>query len=112
MDKKDWRLSKRIRSFGYAFSGIGRLFSQPNACIHAAVTVLVIAAGVWLRISATEWCLVSICIGGVLMAEAFNTAVEALADKVSPGYDPLIGRAKDLAAGAVLILYWQLWLSG
>lgn len=37
------------------------------------------------------------------MAEAFNTAVEALADKVSPGYDPLIGRAKDLAAGAVLI---------
>ncbi|MEZ3519106.1 MAG: diacylglycerol kinase family protein [Muribaculaceae bacterium] len=103
MDKKDWRLSKRIRSFGYAFSGIGRLFSQPNACIHAAVTVLVIAAGVWLRISATEWCLVSICIGGVLMAEAFNTAVEALADKVSPGYDPLIGRAKDLAAGAVLI---------
>lgn len=103
MDKKDWRLSKRIRSFGYAFSGIGRLFSQPNACIHAAVTVLVIAAGVWLRISATEWCLVSICIGGVLMAEAFNTAVEALADKVSPSYDPLIGRAKDLAAGAVLI---------
>lgn len=103
MDKKDWRLSKRIRSFGYAFSGIGRLFSQPNACIHAAVTVLVIAAGVWLRISATEWCLVLICIGGVLMAEAFNTAVEALADKVSPGYDPLIGRAKDLAAGAVLI---------
>ena len=37
------------------------------------------------------------------MAEAFNTAIEALCDKVSPGFDPLIGRAKDLAAGAVLL---------
>ena len=37
------------------------------------------------------------------MAEGFNTAVECLADKVSPEYDPLIGRAKDIAAGAVLL---------
>lgn len=56
-----------------------------------------------MRISPTEWGLVSLCIGGVLMAEAFNTAIEALADKVSPQKDPLIAKAKDVAAGAVLI---------
>lgn len=103
MNKEDWKLSKRLRSFGYAFAGIRQLFSQPNACIHAVVMVMVVAAGFWLNISLTEWCVVALCIGGVLMAEAFNTAVEALADKVSPGYDPLIKRAKDVAAGAVLI---------
>lgn len=103
MDKSDWRLGKRIRSFGYAFRGIGMLFGQPNACIHAAVTAVVILCGLWLGLAAWEWSVVALCIGGVLMAEAFNTAIEALCDKVSPDYDPLIGRAKDLAAGAVLL---------
>mgnify|MGYP002068708530 FL=1 len=37
------------------------------------------------------------------MAEGFNTALECIADKVSPGFDPMIGRAKDVAAGAVLL---------
>ena len=37
------------------------------------------------------------------MAESFNSAIEALADKISPDKDPLIGKAKDLAAGAVLL---------
>ena len=104
MDKNDWQLSKRIRSFGYAFKGIAALFTQPNACIHAVVMVIVIGCGVALRLAVWEWCAVCLCIGGVLMAEAFNTAIEALADKVSPGFDPLIGRAKDVAAGAHICL--------
>lgn len=103
MDKRDWNLRKRIRSFGYAANGIRLLFTQPNACIHAVVMVLVVVAGLWLEIGRLEWCAVILCIGGVLMAEAFNTAIEALADKVSPEHDPLIGRAKDVAAGAVLL---------
>lgn len=37
------------------------------------------------------------------MAEGFNTALECIADKVSPGFDHMIGRAKDVAAGAVLL---------
>ena len=39
----------------------------------------------------------------VLAAEAVNSAIEALADRVSPGYDEAIKRTKDLAAGAVLL---------
>lgn len=96
-------LKSRVLSFKYAFKGIAALFTQPNACIHACVMVLVLAAGLWLKIAPWEWCAVAICIGGVLSAEAFNTAIEALCDKVSPDYDPLIGKAKDVAAGAVLL---------
>lgn len=103
MDNKQWSWRKRGLSFKYAASGIIKLFQEPNACIHLAVTAIVIACGCWLNISATEWCLVILCIGGVLMAEAFNTAVETLADRVSGEYDPLVGRCKDIAAGAVLL---------
>lgn len=68
-----------------------------------AATVCVIAAGFILGISNTEWCLVILCIGGVLTAEALNTSLEKLADKVCKEHDPLIGASKDLAAGAVLL---------
>ncbi|MDE6811239.1 MAG: diacylglycerol kinase family protein [Muribaculaceae bacterium] len=97
-------IKERLRSFKYAFNGIGLLFEQPNARIHAVVTIIVIVCGIWVGLEAWEWSIVAICIGGVLMAEAFNSAIEALADKISPDYDPLIGKAKDLAAGAVLLI--------
>jgi diacylglycerol kinase len=44
-----------------------------------------------------------LCIALVLALEAVNSAIEYLADKISPEQDPLIGKAKDIAAGAVLI---------
>ena len=43
------------------------------------------------------------CIGGVLAAEAFNTAIERLVNLVSPQWHPIAGEVKDIAAGAVLI---------
>lgn len=101
-DKFSWKA--RARSFRYAFQGIRTLFlTEHNARIHALATVLVIIAGFLFKISPEEWMVVIICIGTVLMAESFNSAIEALADKISPDKDPLIGKAKDLAAGAVLL---------
>ena len=50
------------------------------------------------------WIVICLCIGLVLSAEAVNSAIEALADRVSPAYDEAIKRTKDLAAGAVLLL--------
>lgn len=105
-------IKKRIKSFAYAFKGIRGLFSQPNARIHACVAVIVITCGAWLGLAPWEWAVVALCIGGVLMAEAFNTALEALCDKVSPEIDPLIGRAKDLAAGAVLLFVFAAVAAG
>jgi diacylglycerol kinase (ATP) len=93
-----------LRSFTFAFSGL-RAFasSEHNAWIHAAATILVIAAGVWLNLPRQEWLWLILAIGLVWMAEAFNTAIERLADVVTVERDPAIKRVKDLAAAAVLI---------
>lgn len=97
-------IDKRIAAFGYAFKGIGSLLrNEAHAKIHLCAAILVIAAGFIFNVSSVEWCILLICIGGVFMAEAFNTAIEKLADRVSKDRDPLIGAAKDIAAGAVLL---------
>ena len=76
---------------------------QRNFRVHLAATTLVLIAGRYFGVSAGEWSVLLICIFWVLGMEALNSAVEALADRVCPGQDPLIGRAKDMAAGAVLL---------
>ena len=105
MKEKRFSWRKRARSFVYAFRGIVLLLrSEHNAWIHSAAAVAAVALGLWLGLSAAEWTAVALCIGAVLAAEAFNSAVEALADRVSPSYDEAVGRAKDLAAGGVLLV--------
>lgn len=100
--KFSWKA--RARSFKYAWFGImALLWSEHNARIHSCVAVAVIIVGALLGLEPWEWVAISICIAGVLMAEGFNSAIEALADKTCPTEDPLIKRAKDIAAGAVLI---------
>jgi len=97
-------LSGRLRSFGHAFRGLKVLLqSQHNARIHAVATILVLAAGLLLRISTLEWALIALAISCVWVAEALNTAIEFLVDRVSPEPHPLAGKAKDVAAGAVLV---------
>lgn len=97
-------LQGRVRSFGYAFKGIGLLFStQANARIHLVAMVAVGAVGWWLGLQAWEWCLIVLCMGLVLAAEAVNSSIEFLTDLASPDIHPLAEKTKDLAAGAVLI---------
>ena len=60
------------------------------------------AAGAGLGVSRLEWCWLVAAIAWVWTAEALNTALESLADAVHPDRHPLVGRAKDAAAGAVL----------
>ena len=97
-------LSARLRSFAYAGQGIRWLIvSQPNARIHLVAMAVVIGAGIVFDISAVEWAVLSLTIGMVIAMEAMNSAVEALADALHPEHNELIGRAKDVAAGGVLI---------
>ena len=98
-----WRA--RARSFRYAFAGMITLFRQEhNVRIHCVAAVCAVIAGCLCRISALKWCMVVGCIGAVLMAEAFNSAIEAVCDKVSPEYSVFIKKAKDVAAAAVLFV--------
>lgn len=104
MKLSDLHAADRMRSFGHAFRGLGYVLrTQPHARLHALATLLVLGAGCWLDISRGEWLLLALAIGLVWMAEAFNTALETLADAVHPERHPLVGRAKDVAAAAVLL---------
>jgi len=79
------------------------LRTQHNAWLHMVATLAVVAFSVWLRISPDDWRWIVVAVFLVWAAEAFNTAVEQVCDLVSPGYSIAVKRAKDVAAGAVLL---------
>lgn len=93
-----------LQSFKHAANGLAALLkTQRNARIHALATIAVIAAGCALGLSRGEWCLIVFACAGVWVAEALNTAVEFMGDAITTEKHPLIGKAKDVAAGAVLL---------
>jgi len=103
-DTRPFQFTGRVRSFRHAIVGIGRMIAcQHNAWVHAAATLIVLAAGFVFRVSTADWCWIVLAISIVWTAEALNTAFEFLADAASPDFHPLIRDAKDVAAGAVLV---------
>nr|WP_315229920.1 diacylglycerol kinase family protein [uncultured Limnohabitans sp.] len=97
-------LVHRWRSMGFACKGIGVLLrTQPNAWVHAAATLAVVALGVYVHITRLEWALLALAIGAVWTAEALNTGIEFVVDLASPDHHVLAGKAKDVAAAGVLL---------
>ncbi len=97
-------LRKLIRSFGYAFKGIGyATATQLNFRVHLVATLVAVYLGYALHISVNEWQWVVLTITLVLVTELLNTAIETLVDLVSPEFNEKAGRVKDVAAGAVVI---------
>ncbi len=97
-------LRSRVNSFRCAVLGVRTMLkSQHNAWLHALATIAVCGTGAYFGLTRSEWCWIILAIVAVWTAEALNTAFEFLADVASPGFDPLIEKAKDVAAGAVLI---------
>ena len=97
-------IRRRVASFGYAFRGVwAALRTEVHLRFHALATVVVLGFGFYFSISRLEWALVALAVGLVWSLELVNTAVEAVVNLVSPDYHPLAGRAKDVAAGAVLV---------
>ena len=104
-EKQKFSFVARAKSFVFAWCGIKTLLrTEHNAWIHSVAALFAIAAGFILHISSMQWCIIILIIAAVFSLEAVNTAVEALADKVSPEKDPLIKNAKDTASAAVLIM--------
>jgi diacylglycerol kinase len=97
-------VGRLARSFVYAGRGVvSVLRSEPNAWIHTIATAVVVILGLILHLSIAEWCWIVVAIAAVWVAEAFNTAIECVTDLASPTLHPLAARAKDVAAGAVLL---------
>jgi diacylglycerol kinase (ATP) len=93
-----------LRSFGYALEGLSTMLrTQPNFVVHLIAAALALALGAVLRLSPPEFAVIVLAIALVLAVECVNTTLETLCDLVQPGFHPLIKRAKDVSAGAVLI---------
>ena len=97
-------ISGRLQSLTHACHGLVLMLkSQHNAWLHATASILVLTFGAIFKLPATQWCWLVIAIMSVWTAEALNTALEFLADVTSPEFHPLVKKAKDVAAAAVLI---------
>jgi|WetSurMetagenome_2_1015567.scaffolds.fasta_scaffold131768_2 diacylglycerol kinase (ATP) len=93
-----------LRSFGFALNGICAFFrEEPNSKVHLCAVFIVIVAGIIFKISRVSWMVILLCIGMVVVAEMFNTALEKLVDIISPDENEKAGAIKDMAAGAVTI---------
>jgi len=104
MSKEKFSFHKRLRSFGYAFNGLKILIKEEhNARIHLLAAVIAIIAGFYFHISTVEWIAIVFAIGFVIALEIVNSAIENMADFVSPEWHSTIKKIKDLAAAGVLI---------
>lgn len=93
---------QRIR---YALKGIRTVFqSEASFRTQSVFAIGAVVLLVALRPRPIWWAVVALTVAAVLAAELFNTALEFIVDRLHPEQHPMIARAKDCAAGAVLIL--------
>lgn len=96
--------SALVKSFRNALSGISYVLrTQRNARIHLAITITVLAFGLWLGLDLEGWVPLVLAAGLVWTMEFLNTALETAIDLASPQEHPLAKIAKDVSAGAVLL---------
>lgn len=96
------------QSWPCKFAAAGRgvwlgMRGQNSFLVHLPAAVAVVVAAAFLRVSRIEWCILTICISVVLMAELFNSALESLAKVVDDEYNQRLADCLDIASGAVLI---------
>lgn len=96
---------KIFNSFKYAFEGIlSSLKTEKNMKFHMLAMIFVIILGIYFKINKVEWCICIICIVLVISTELVNTAIETVVDMICPEKNDKAKLAKDVAAGAVLVL--------
>ena len=76
---------------------------ERNFRFQCMAALFVFAMAFLLELGILEWCILIMCICFVLIAELINTAIETMLDLLYPEYHELVGRAKDIAAGVVLL---------
>jgi diacylglycerol kinase len=93
-----------LLSFVYAGQGVAyAIRTQRNMRVHLAFAIFAVGMGIWLRITPAELAVIVVAIMLVVVAEMFNTVIEATVDLATREVHPLAKIAKDMAAGAVLV---------
>ena len=104
MTTEKFSITRRLKSFGYAFNGLKVAFiSEHNLRIHLVATIAVVILGFYFKIEIVEWLILTLTIGFVIAMEFLNSSIENLADYACKEQHPLIKEVKDIAAGSVLV---------
>ena len=93
-----------LYKFFYAIRGIGYGLRESSFRVHLPVAVAILAAGIWRNLDSVKMLILILCIGIVLAAELFNSSLESLGKSITDQHDVHVGRALDMAAGAVLVV--------
>lgn len=93
-----------VRKFAWAIEGLAAVIREEhNMRVHLLAAGIALGLGWFLQLQRGEWGLLIIAIVLVLVAEVINTAIERVVDLITPQYHPLAEKAKNMAAGAVLL---------
>jgi diacylglycerol kinase (ATP) len=99
-----FRRKELLGPFKAALDGVVFTFrTQRHMRFHLYVVLIVLLLGILVRLGLREELVLLFTISLVVVAEMFNSAIEATVDLISPHYHPLAKFAKDIAAGAVLV---------
>jgi len=105
MKNKNFSVYKRVKSVGYAIKGIVYVFkNEHNMRVHLGLFLASVILGLFLKISSGEWAIIIASYAVLFAAECINTSVEYTLDHLHPSTHINVGKAKDAAAGAVLII--------
>ena len=98
-------MKKQLRSFGCAFRGIGAAIrTEGHLRFHLVAAFYVLLFSLFYDFSAAQYAVLFVLIPLVIAAELVNSAVERVCDLVTKEQNPYVRAAKDMAAGAVLVL--------
>jgi len=99
--KKSFKLSSLLNILKYSFQGYAHFYRyERSAIIHLVVGIIIILGSLTLNMTAIEWLFMIFILLTMLAIELLNTAIEAVCDLVSPGYNKLVKVAKDTASAA------------
>ena len=105
-NKRKWKNRDLLSSLDFALTGIFTAFQEErNMRKHAVTSLLVVLAGFVFQVSKIEWLFLLLSIFLVIAFEIFNSAIENVVDLASHyHFSMLAKKAKDMAAGAVLVV--------
>lgn len=92
-----------MKKFLDAFNGLKIALTHKAVVVQIFLGALAIIGGIIIKLDHYEWLAFIICIGLVIFAEIFNTAIEKIGDYLNIQKDEKIKTIKDLSSGAVLI---------
>ena len=103
-ERNKWKNIVVTEKFNVAFEGIFETIrTEKHMKFHCFCTIVIFILSLFLDIGKYEALAVIVSVSLIWVAELFNTAIESCVDMVTEKYHPLAKRAKDIAAGAVLI---------